>query len=239
MSPIQALMVATHLNVGTVARGTEAVSQTYRGSELGGEQSFRLCAGLGTFASIYMKTRHLNKATRVLRFLPDVLTEWLIEYFVLIRPVETQFSQLFYGQDTAYSYQRFMWMQQGCRVDSMVLSRGIGQIANLVMGNQDPRYTVRFNLHMWRQVSKAILSGVVLREVPQIYNFTPVDDTHPALHYGYGHSKAIGESRYGVDSAKFSAITEGQTLAMQDLCQRYHAWCQVADISNVSTYLSL
>ena len=114
MSPIQALMVATHLNVGTVARGTEAVSQTYRGSELGGEQSFRLCAGLGTFASIYMKTRHLNKATRVLRFLPDILTEWLIKYFVLIRPVETQFSQLFYGQDTAYSYQRFMWMQQGC-----------------------------------------------------------------------------------------------------------------------------
>jgi hypothetical protein len=225
-------MVATHLSVGPVARGTEVVGQTFRGTEIGGEQSFRISAGLGALVSVYMKTRHLNGARRVVRLLPDGLTELLIEYLVIICLVETKFAQLFYTHQIV-DYRRFLWVQHGRRVKPVSLSQGISHIA----GNG--HLGIKFNLHMWCQVAKAILTGIVVRQMEQIYTFGWMELVHPAIHYGFGHSDTIGETQYGVDASKISAISEGDLPAMQDLCQRYHVWAGLSEVHLVQTFILL
>ena len=222
----QALLIACYVNMGVVPRATELIANSLRDGIQSGERNLRFFGGNLVLLSTYMKTRHMGQTQRVPRALPQSLAELMIAFFALVRPLENMFSVTCSSPRALVTYDQYLWVQQGVWPHARIITAGLNELAN-TLREQYP-YRTRITVRMWRQTLKAFLNKLV---IPQTLPFIPLpqlDIVHPAIDYGFGHSKATASAHYGVNMSAPIGVTPDMFEATLDIAHRWHVWSGVS-----------
>lgn len=156
------------------------------------------------FVNQRVKTSNLTESHEFIpSVVPKELEKLLLDYLILVRPIEAMLAQECFGDEVRSNYEEFLFVRNGERVTADYFSRMLETTTIKYMG-------VCIGVRAWRHLAIAIMREFV----PEIYQVgvTEVGDASSA------HSSNTAKSTYGVSWGMLGGETSRSMRAHRKFC---------------------
>ena len=213
------LIFLIHVTSGQPARGPELTTYKIRNDENGMRSVYYLMDTLMLLTS-YWKGSNIWKTDKPIgRFLPKMVASLLLEYLVVIRPLEKILAKEAlklrirpFNVETMYAYSRYLFVANGKRVDSRNIKTWFKQVFI-----DETAITLTFS--QYRHIAQGFVNAHIIgKESQESRSDSFIEDLQA------GRSTAVSTSTYGLMSSTFHPSLDRDTrFAFFMVSAKWHA----------------
>lgn len=218
------LMTAIHLSYGAPARGTELASTRIVNSPTA-KRDVIIVGGRVAFVNLYNKTNAVTGRMEVVpRMLCAALSELVIQYLCLVRPLEIVIDHLLRPNATDRPLEWFLFVVDNDLVSTQAISKHLS--------NSLASYgSHRFGVSAYRQAVSALSrrNGIALDSESLNAEEQGRENDEAAWEEQFGHSLHMGRMVYGRDKAHWDGLDPVRMLKINQMIDK---WAQLLGLVN-------